>query len=93
MPVQVVPIPTMPLTGVGKIFKPALGLDAAQRAFDAALIPLRADGVTADVTVGNDPTHGRLATVTVHGPSSDSIVRRCAELLGGFQIRHAVRFE
>jgi fatty-acyl-CoA synthase len=92
VPVQVVAIPTMPLTGVGKIFKPALRLDAAQRAFDAALMPLRADGVTADVTVGNDPTHGTLATVRVDGPSSDAIVKRCAELLGGFQIRHAVRF-
>jgi fatty-acyl-CoA synthase len=92
VPVQVVPIPTMPLTGVGKIFKPALRLDAAQRAFDAALMPLRADGVTADVTVGNDPTHGTLATVQVVGPASEAIVKRCAELLGGFQIRHAVRF-
>lgn len=92
MPVQVVPIPSMPLTGVGKIFKPALRLDAAQRAFDAALEPLRADGVTADVTVGNDPTHGTLATVRVDAPSSEAIVRRCADLLGGFQIRHTVRF-
>jgi fatty-acyl-CoA synthase len=92
VPVQVVPIPTMPLTGVGKIFKPALRLDAAQRAFDAALMPLRADGVTADVTVGNDPVHGTLATVRVDGPSSEAIMKRCAELLGGFQIRHAVRF-
>ena len=67
VPVQVVPIPTMPLTGVGKIFKPALRLEAAQRAFDAALMPLRADGVTAEVKVGNDPTHGTLATVRVTG--------------------------
>ena len=47
MPVQVVPIPVMPLTGVGKIYKPALRLEAAQRAFDAAMAPLRAEGVTA----------------------------------------------
>jgi fatty-acyl-CoA synthase len=92
VPVQVVPIPAMPLTGVGKIFKPALRLEATQRAFEAALEPLRASGVTAAVTVGNDPTHGTLATVTIGGPSSEAITRRCAELLGGFQIRHAVRF-
>jgi fatty-acyl-CoA synthase len=48
--------------------------------------------VTADVIVGNDPTHGTLATVRVSGPSSEAIVKRCAEMLGGFQIRHAVRF-
>ena len=54
VPVQVVPIPLMPLTGVGKIFKPALRLDAAQRAFAAALAPLNAEGMTAEVTVRND---------------------------------------
>ncbi len=93
VPVQVVAIPTMPLTGVGKIFKPALRLDAAQRAFDAALAPLRVDGVTATVTVGNDPTHGTLATVEVGGASDRAAIeKRCSELLGGFQIRHALRF-
>lgn len=91
VPVQVVPIPTMPLTGVGKIFKPALRLDAAQRAFETALAPLKADGVEADVTVRNDATHGTLAVVRVRGGASDAVTRRCAELLGGFQIRHVVQ--
>lgn len=91
VPVQVVPIPVMPVTGVGKIFKPALRLDAAQRAFDAALAPLRADGVTAEVTVRSDPAYGTLAEVRAAGGSSDAITKRCAELLGGFQIRHVVK--
>ncbi|MBS0221341.1 MAG: acyl-CoA synthetase [Proteobacteria bacterium] len=95
VPVQVVPIPVMPVTGVGKIFKPALRLDAAQRAFDAALAPLRAEGVKAEVTVRNDATYGTLAEVRVEdaaGVSREAIEKRCAELLGGFQIRHAVAF-
>jgi fatty-acyl-CoA synthase len=90
VPVQVVPIPSMPLTGVGKIFKPALRLEAAQRAFDAALAPLKAEGVTVDVTVRNDPTHGTLVVVRASGAPRETIVQRCAELLGGFQIRHIV---
>ena len=90
VPVQVVPIPIMPLTGVGKIFKPALRLDAAQRAFEAALTPLNADGMSIDVIVRNDPTHGTLAVVRVSGLAKDVAIKRCAELLGGFQIRHAV---
>jgi fatty-acyl-CoA synthase len=94
VPVQVVPIPVMPVTGVGKIFKPALRLDAAQRAFDAALAPLKAEGVKAEVTVRNDATYGTLAEVRVAGSSSrEAIEKRCAELLGGFQIRHAVAFD
>ncbi len=95
VPVQVVAIPVMPLTGVGKIFKPALRLDAAQRAFDAAVEPLRANGARAEVTVRTDPTHGTLAVVRIAAaPASthDGLVRHCAELLGGFQIRHVVEF-
>ncbi len=91
VPVQVVPIPAMPVTGVGKIFKPALRLDAAQRAFDAALAPLKAEGVEAEVTVRNDPTYGTLAEVRASGASGETIAQRCAELLGGFQIRHVVK--
>jgi fatty-acyl-CoA synthase len=93
VPVQVVPIPQMPLTGVGKIFKPALRLDAAQRAFDAALAPLRTEGVKAEVTVRNDATYGTLAVVRVSDVADASraaIEKRCAELLGGFQIRHVL---
>lgn len=91
VPVQVVPIPVMPLTGVGKIFKPALRLEAAKRAFDAALAPVRTNGVTAEVTVRDDASHGTLAEVRVAGLSHEDAVKRCAELLGGFQIRHAVK--
>jgi fatty-acyl-CoA synthase len=95
VPVQVVLIPVMPVTGVGKIYKPALRLQAAQLAFEAALAPLRGDGVTAGVTVRGDPTHGMLAVVRITGlggASRDAIVKRCAELLGGFQLRHSVEF-
>jgi fatty-acyl-CoA synthase len=91
VPVQVVPIPMMPLTGVGKIFKPALRLDAAQRAFEAALAPLEAEGTAAEVIVRNDATHGTLAVVRIDGGPSDAVAKRCAELLGGFQIRHVVQ--
>ena len=90
VPVEVVPIPQMPLTGVGKIFKPALRIDAAQRAFQAALTPLKAEGITAQVIVRNDPTHGTLAVVHASGAPRETAAKRCAELLGGFQIRHVV---
>jgi len=90
VPVQVMLIPQMPLTGVGKIFKPALRLDAARCAFETALAPLKAEGVTLDVIVRNDDTHGTLAVVRVANGPSEAVVKRCAELLGGFQIRHVV---
>jgi fatty-acyl-CoA synthase len=96
VPVQVLPIPVMPLTGVGKIFKPALRLDAAQRAFDDALAPLKAEGLDVSVIVRNDPNYGTLAVVKIAGgagaTSRTVLEKRCAELLGGFQIRHVVEF-
>ncbi len=84
----------MPVTGVGKIYKPALRLQAAQLAFEAALAPLRGEGVTAGVTVRSDPTHGMLAAVSVTelgGASREAIVKRYSELLGGFQLRHVIK--
>jgi hypothetical protein len=42
------------------------------------------------VTVRNDATHGTLAVVRVSGLPKDAAATRCAELLGGFQIRHIV---
>jgi fatty-acyl-CoA synthase len=95
VPVQVVAIPTMPLTGVGKIFKPALRLQAAQRAFAAALAPLLNEGIAASVTVRDDSTYGTLASVRIedgNGVDRDAIAQRCANLLGGFQLRHSVDF-
>jgi fatty-acyl-CoA synthase len=82
-------IPVMPLTGVGKIYKPALRREAAQRAFEAAIAPLRQEGMTAAVTVRDDPSHGMLAAA---GASREAIAKRCAELLGGFQMRHTITF-
>jgi fatty-acyl-CoA synthase len=96
VPMQVVPIPVMPLTGVGKIYKPALRLMAAQRAFVAALEPLKAQGIGATVTVRDDATHGTLAAVRIAASDRldrEAIIERCGELLGGFQIRHAIDFD
>ena len=96
MPVQVVPIPVMPLTGVGKIFKPALRLDATQRAFEAALAPLKAEGLDATVTVKTDPNYGTVGAVRLSGATAAARVsaeKRCSDLLGGFQIRHVVEFD
>ncbi|MFO1082150.1 MAG: acyl-CoA synthetase [Reyranellaceae bacterium] len=96
VPVQVVAIPVMPLTGVGKIYKPALRLQAAQQAFAAALAPLAGDGVTASVAVRDDPRYGSLAVVRIAGAKDsdrEALTARCTALLGGFQTRHTVEFE
>ena len=61
VPVAVIPIETMPLTGVGKVFKPQLRWDAAERVFRNALEPLAELGIRFEISVGAHETHGTLA--------------------------------
>jgi len=93
VPVAVIPIEAMPLTGVGKVFKPALRWDAAQRAFEQALAPLAGPGIGISVAVGAHGTHGSLATVSLKGvPEAmrGELGRQVRERLAPFVLRHQV---
>jgi fatty-acyl-CoA synthase len=84
-------IPLMPVTGVGKIFKPELRLRAAQTIFGRLLEPLKAEGIEAEVSVAPHREYGTLATVTLkQAPDRAQATARIKELLGGFQMRHEV---
>jgi fatty-acyl-CoA synthase len=63
--VQIIQVDLMPLTGVGKIFKPQLRWDAARRVFSSVLDPLANTGVDCEVQVGPHDNHGSIATVTI----------------------------
>jgi fatty-acyl-CoA synthase len=90
-PVEVVLLDLMPTTGVGKIFKPTLRFDAAQRTFARILEPLKAEGIETQVSVGAHKEHGTLATVTLLKASDRAAAKtKIGELLGGFSIRHEV---
>ncbi len=96
VPVDVILVDEMPLTGVGKVFKPKLRWDAAQRVFQATVESLELDGCQASISVGAHGTHGSLATVTVRGSSEASrglITERLEEALGPFTIQHEVVFD
>jgi fatty-acyl-CoA synthase len=93
VPVSVISLETMPLTGVGKIFKPQLRWDAAQRVFTKALEPLAESGIRFNVSVGAHETHGTLAKVTIAGASEtarENIAHKVHEALAPFVIRHEV---
>jgi fatty-acyl-CoA synthase len=95
VPAQVILIDPMPLTGVGKVFKPQLRWDAAQRVFTQRLTALREQGLSYEVRVGAHDTHGTLATVTIKDVpkgSRDAIARQVHEVLNPFVIRHEVRW-
>jgi fatty-acyl-CoA synthase len=93
VPVSVISIETMPLTGVGKVFKPQLRWDAAERVFTNALKPLAASGIQFEISVRAHETHGTLARVAVVGASEgarENIARQVHAALAPFVIRHEV---
>ena len=67
VPVQVYFVEAIPLTAVGKVFKPALRWDAAQRAVTRMLADLPPAGATITVEAGAHAAHGGLITVRVSG--------------------------
>jgi len=69
MPKEIVITPEMPVTAVGKIFKPRIKWDEAAMEFTRALAPLAEKNITATVTVGEDKRYGTLNTVTLSAPA------------------------
>lgn len=69
-PAEVYIVERMPLTEVSKILKPPLRCDAARRAFEAALGPLSARGVSAVVEVSDEPSTGMRARITLASPGA-----------------------
>ena len=63
VPVRLYLVDAIPLTAVGKIFKPALRWQAAQRAVTALLTDLAPAGASLAVDVGPHAEHGSLITV------------------------------
>jgi fatty-acyl-CoA synthase len=96
VPVQIYQIDPMPLTGVGKIFKPQLRWDAAARTLTKVLAPLTENGIDCSVHVGPHGSHGSIATVTMaHVPEHkrDAVGKEVDTLLAPFVLRHEVLFK
>jgi len=95
VPVQVIPIDPMPLTGVGKVFKPQLRWDAATRVFTGVLTPLVEKGIDCEVKVGAHGSHGSIATVTITRVPEDRraiVASEVHRLLAPFVMRHEIEF-
>lgn len=98
VPVQVHLVEAIPLTGVGKVFKPQLRWQAAQQVFAGLLEPLAPEGWALNVAVGPDGTHGTLAVVTVQARGRSADEERTAleaavrERMAPFVIRHTLQW-
>jgi fatty-acyl-CoA synthase len=93
VPVRVIPIDPMPLTGVGKVFKPQLRWDAATRVFGNVLAPLSERDIDWKVKVGPHGSHGSIAIVTLGRVPEEKRAAIEAEvdaLFAPFVMRHEV---
>ncbi|MGZ8260095.1 MAG: acyl-CoA synthetase, partial [Caldimonas sp.] len=93
VPVQLYFVDAIPLTAVGKVFKPALRWDAAERAVRRMLAPVAAEWGSVDVAVGTHPEHGTLVTVTLGGddPARRAwIEREVRDRLDPLPLRHEI---
>jgi fatty-acyl-CoA synthase len=79
-------LPELPLTAVGKIFKPALRWRAAQMILEGALAPLGEGGVKVTVEVGPHERHGTLARVTVSGADASGVSEKARKILGPYPV-------
>jgi len=92
IPKQVTIVDPMPVTAVGKIFKPALRYDAIKKAFDKELAQLSDIAETIDVNVKEHKVHGTIATIIAKpaaGASSADLRSQIEDILG----RHTVYYE
>ena len=93
VPVQVYFIDAIPLTAVGKVFKPALRWDGAQRAVSRMLADLPPPGVTIKVEAGPHAVHGGLITVRVSGVSDaarTSLAQQVEQRLDPLVTKHEI---
>ena len=87
-------IDELPLTGVGKIFKPALRQDAVRRVYEEICAPLAAEASRSiTVSVAADPVHGTLATIRLSGSNDGDLAAAIRAALAPFSVRHAVVWE
>ena len=95
VPVQIFTIDPMPLTGVGKVFKPQLRWDAAKRSLAKILVPLTEKGIDYRVQVGPHGSHGSMATVTIADVAEcrrEAIADEVRTILAPLVLRHEIVF-
>jgi len=93
VPVRIYFTDAVPLTAVGKVFKPALRWDAAQRAVTRLLADVPISDQTLTVQVGAHPEHGTLIRVEIAGVSEierAALQQQIDQRLDPLTLRHAI---
>ena len=91
VPKEVVVIDELPLTPVGKIFKPALRWDAIKRVYEETLTDMGSLAAAVDVHVREDKIQGAVAEIKVapgEGASPQDIENKVGDLLSRYTTRY-----
>lgn len=95
IPKQVFIIPQIPLTPVGKIFKPALRWESIRKVYQQELSALKELTVNIDVQLKEDKVHGSVAFITItpaFGVSEETIKERVTGILSPYTVRYQLVF-
>ncbi|MHC4240425.1 MAG: AMP-binding enzyme [Planctomycetota bacterium] len=93
VPKEVFIVDEMPLTTVGKIFKPALKWDIIKQVYQGELEALGEMAESVKVQVAEDKIHGSLATITIKvapGALAEDVRKKADELLGAYTVRYTL---
>jgi len=91
VPKEVIVMDELPLTPVGKIFKPALRWDATKRIFQEVLKDLGSMAGSIDVEVVEDKIHGAIARINIapgENISPQDIEKKVGDLLSRYTVRY-----
>jgi fatty-acyl-CoA synthase len=93
VPKEVVVLDELPLTPVGKIFKPALRWDATRRVYEDILKDLGSLAASVEVKVVEDKVHGAVAKINIvpgENASQPEIENRVGDLLSRYTVKYEV---
>ena len=91
VPKEVTIIKEMPLTPVGKIFKPALRWKAIQKVYQTELEALNDLIESVDVSVTEDKIHGSMAAITIKASpevSHDQVRAKVSDILARYTTKY-----
>jgi fatty-acyl-CoA synthase len=96
IPKEVHIVDQVPLTAVGKIFKPALRWDATKKAYEGELKALGDLAQSVEVSVGEDKVHGTNAVIRVKaapGADYEEIKGKIPEILSRYTVHYDIIVE
>ncbi len=96
LPAEVILIDEMPVTAVGKIFKPSLRYDIIGRTFQPLLDDLGMEDVSFEVTVGAEGSHGIVATIAASvndNANKSEIEKTVLDILGAYPVKYRLSFK